>query len=358
MHGTKRKAEKPIQTNLATKKIKSSPPPKEESSSESSGTSEEPTATEKVADLESSGEEESNDSDGDEGDQQVKPTVTEKVADVESSGKEESNDSDGDEGDQQMKPTVTEKVADLESSGEEESNDSDEGDQVKPTVTEKVADVGSSGKEESNDPGGDEGDQVKPTKIDLLKTIGMPEIPTKDQGPTKDASEVEEANSIYYQNVHFNIEETALMKAFGGQDIITNIKRLKKRNGTFNGRGIVTYKTPEQATKALEMDGKLVLGRAIHLSAWEKDPKKKKDKPIQKTRIYVGNLPKTTTESQIRKLFVDCGVIRDIKWGIPKGNGNFPGFGYINFTSNENAQKAALKDGVRWGGNILRVEIK
>jgi len=56
--------------------------------------------------------------------------------------------------------------------------------------------------------------------------------------------------------------------------------------------------------------------------------------------IYIGNLPKTTTEETVRKLFEEYGEVTEIKLLKDQYTDELRGFGFVTMTSKADAQKA------------------
>jgi len=56
--------------------------------------------------------------------------------------------------------------------------------------------------------------------------------------------------------------------------------------------------------------------------------------------IYVGNLPKTTDEETVRKLFEEYGEVTEIKLLKDQYSGELRGFGFITMPSKADGQKA------------------
>lgn len=56
--------------------------------------------------------------------------------------------------------------------------------------------------------------------------------------------------------------------------------------------------------------------------------------------IYVGNLPKTTTEEAVRELFSAHGEVSEVKLIKDQYSGELRGFGFIEMPSKSEAQKA------------------
>ena len=56
--------------------------------------------------------------------------------------------------------------------------------------------------------------------------------------------------------------------------------------------------------------------------------------------IYIGNLPKTTTEETVRKLFEEYGEVTEIKLLKDQYTDELRGFGFVTMPSKADAQKA------------------
>lgn len=56
--------------------------------------------------------------------------------------------------------------------------------------------------------------------------------------------------------------------------------------------------------------------------------------------IYVGNLPKTTNEETVRKLFEEYGEVTETKLLKDQYTGELRGFGFVTMPVNADAQKA------------------
>jgi len=72
-------------------------------------------------------------------------------------------------------------------------------------------------------------------------------------------------------------------------------------------------------------------------------------------RIYVGNLPFSATESEIRTLFEEYGTVREVNMITDRETGRFRGFGFIEMDDEEADTGISKMDGVEFGGRVLRV---
>jgi len=57
-------------------------------------------------------------------------------------------------------------------------------------------------------------------------------------------------------------------------------------------------------------------------------------------KLYVGNLPFGASEEDLRKLFSEAGTVQSIKIVTDSYSGRSRGFGFVEMTSQEMAQKA------------------
>ncbi|KAA3661432.1 MAG: RNA-binding protein [Chloroflexi bacterium] len=72
-------------------------------------------------------------------------------------------------------------------------------------------------------------------------------------------------------------------------------------------------------------------------------------------KIYVGNLPFSATEEQVRELFVEHGEVESIAMITDRDTGRFRGFGFVEMEdSKANAAISALNDAM-FDGRALRV---
>ena len=58
------------------------------------------------------------------------------------------------------------------------------------------------------------------------------------------------------------------------------------------------------------------------------------------TRIYVGNLNKSTTQEEINTLFAQAGTVTSVDLVKDKGTGKSKGFAFVNMPEQAEAEKA------------------
>lgn len=73
-------------------------------------------------------------------------------------------------------------------------------------------------------------------------------------------------------------------------------------------------------------------------------------------KLYVGGLPYATTDDELREAFSQAGAVESATIIMDKMSGRSKGFGFVEMSSDEDAQKAIeLWNGKDFGGRTLTV---
>ncbi|KAL4895483.1 hypothetical protein BDV59DRAFT_200126 [Aspergillus ambiguus] len=120
----------------------------------------------------------------------------------------------------------------------------------------------------------------------------------------------------------------------------------------------VQFKTGESAQKATKLDG-TVVGNNLHLVAKISDPSRKQDRhgPMYEGReIHVSNVDWKANEDDLKELFSNYGSVELVR--IPrKVDGGSKGFGYVVFSTKEEAQAALALHEHEFRSRPLHVKI-
>ncbi|MCU0760113.1 MAG: RNA-binding protein [Steroidobacteraceae bacterium] len=73
------------------------------------------------------------------------------------------------------------------------------------------------------------------------------------------------------------------------------------------------------------------------------------------TKIYVGNLPFTATEDEVRSLFASHGTVESVALPTDRDTGRPRGFGFVQMSSSDAAKAIGAVNGQSLGGRALRV---
>jgi RNA recognition motif-containing protein len=72
-------------------------------------------------------------------------------------------------------------------------------------------------------------------------------------------------------------------------------------------------------------------------------------------RIYVGNLPYTATDEEVRRLFEQHGGVHSVSLINDRETGRPRGFGFVEMDDAEAESAISALDGTDYGGRSLRV---
>jgi RNA recognition motif-containing protein len=73
-------------------------------------------------------------------------------------------------------------------------------------------------------------------------------------------------------------------------------------------------------------------------------------------KLYVGNLPYTATDESLSETFSQCGTVESAKIIMDRDSGRSKGFGFVEMSSDDEAQNAISKlNGQQLGGRAMNV---
>lgn len=73
-------------------------------------------------------------------------------------------------------------------------------------------------------------------------------------------------------------------------------------------------------------------------------------------KLYVGNLPYSATDESLAETFAQCGTVDSAKIIMDRDSGRSKGFGFVEMSTDEEAQNAISKlNGQQLGGRAMNV---
>jgi len=141
---------------------------------------------------------------------------------------------------------------------------------------------------------------------------------------------------------------------------ILNVEMIAKQDGRWAGVAILEFASQDGANKALEMHDQDFWGRKMSLS-YPKEfgggakgtfKNEVKEKPEGCNTVFIGNLNYQITEEEVKEFFSQCGDVKDVRW--PQGE--FKGYGWVEFTDTEAPDKAIELAGQDLMGRPVRVD--
>jgi polyadenylate-binding protein len=162
--------------------------------------------------------------------------------------------------------------------------------------------------------------------------------------------------NIFVKNLPESLDDEKFKEIFGKYGKIQSAVIMKDEQKKSKGFGFINYETPEEAQSAVEnlnnteIEGKTIyVGRAqkkyereMELKQQFEQLKKEKMAKYQGVNLYIKNLEDDITDDTLRSLFSPFGNITSAKI-MTDSKGNSKGFGFVCFTSPEEATKAATE---------------
>jgi polyadenylate-binding protein len=169
--------------------------------------------------------------------------------------------------------------------------------------------------------------------------------------------------NVYVKNFGDELNDETLREMFEKYGKITSHKVMSKE-GKSRGFGFVAFENPDSAEKAVEelngkemADGKnLYVGRAqkknerqVELKRRFEELKMERSNRYQGVNLYVKNLDDSIDDERLRKEFAPFGTITSAK--VMMEDGRSKGFGFVCFSSPEEATKAVTEMNCRIVGS-------
>merc|ERR1719203_1235795 len=163
--------------------------------------------------------------------------------------------------------------------------------------------------------------------------------------------------NVYIRNFGEDLSEEKLTEIFSKFGKITSFKVMSDEGGRNKGFGFVSFEDSESAEKAVddlngtEMNGKtLYVGRAQKKAERQQELKKKFEQlklerlnRYQGVNLYVKNLDDSIDDERLRKEFSPYGTITSARVSVMSEDGRSKGFGFVCFSSPEEATKAVTE---------------
>ena len=163
--------------------------------------------------------------------------------------------------------------------------------------------------------------------------------------------------NVFVKNFREDVTDEQFQAAFAVCGKITSAV-VARENGKSKRHGYVNFETPESAVKCIEQfndsETLAVAGEKIavvqHLKKTEYSRQRQNtakggaDKaPFQGTNLYVKYLDDDVNDEKLRELFAGCGQITSAVVAMDSEKGVSKGFGYVNFSTPEEATKAVTE---------------
>jgi len=148
------------------------------------------------------------------------------------------------------------------------------------------------------------------------------------------------AGNIFVKNLAKDIDHKALFDTFSLFGSILSCKvAVDRATGESRGYGFVQFETVEAADEAIKkVNGMSIEGQVVYVGAFKK--REARGSTNSWTNVFVKNLPTTMPEEELRTMFAEFGEITSMKLQPGDEEGTSKGFGFINYSTHEEAKAA------------------
>ncbi|TVU08003.1 hypothetical protein EJB05_41385 [Eragrostis curvula] len=145
--------------------------------------------------------------------------------------------------------------------------------------------------------------------------------------------------NVFVKNLEPNIDSKSLHEMFSPFGTILSCKVVTDSFGQSKGYGFVQFEVEESAQDAINgLNGMLANGSKIFVGLF----KRRSDREVKFTNVYIKNLPPEFSDDDLRQQFAPFGEITSAAV-MRDAEGASRGFGFVNFEKPESAAEAVQK---------------
>ncbi|KAG9129441.1 hypothetical protein Leryth_026946 [Lithospermum erythrorhizon] len=166
------------------------------------------------------------------------------------------------------------------------------------------------------------------------------------------------AGKLFVGGIAWETREEAFTKYFSKYgEISDSVIMMDKFSGRPRGFGFVTFADPEVANRVLQEDH-VIDGRTVEVKRTVPRGENMQNRGIIRTKkIFVGGIPLSLTEDDLRDYFSSYGNIVEHQIMIDRNTGRPRGFGFVTFETEDSVERI-FSDGRMHELDGKRVEIK
>ncbi|KAK6792349.1 hypothetical protein RDI58_011430 [Solanum bulbocastanum] len=146
--------------------------------------------------------------------------------------------------------------------------------------------------------------------------------------------------NVFIKNLDSSIDNKALQDTFGAFGTVLSCKVAVDSSGQSKGYGFVQFDQDEAAQKAINrLNGMLINEKQVYVGFFIRGQERRGNVCDKFTNVYVKNLPESTSDEDLKKLFEKYGTITSALV-MTDSSGKSRGFGFVNFETWDAAASA------------------
>ena len=175
--------------------------------------------------------------------------------------------------------------------------------------------------------------------------------------------------TVYVEGIPYRANESDLVTHFSSCGNVREVRLPRYQDsGKPRGYAHVVFDNEAALSKALQLDGKYLFGRylsirraevprAVEMALKEKTQNATK-KAVKGCRtVYIKQLPYEVDEATIREALACCGTITSVRLPLWNHTQKLKGFGYVEFSNEDEALTAARRSGMKIGDRMVLISL-
>ncbi|KAG6623468.1 31 kda chloroplastic [Phytophthora cinnamomi] len=175
--------------------------------------------------------------------------------------------------------------------------------------------------------------------------------------------------TVYVEGIPYRANEGDLVTHFSSCGTVREVRMPRYQDsGKPRGYAHVVFDDEAALNKALKLDGQYLFNRylsirraeaprAVEMALKEKSQNTNK-KAVKGCRtVFIKQLPYEVEEDTIREALASCGTITSIRLPIWNHTKKLKGFGYVEFSSEDEALAAARRSGMKIGDRMVLISL-
>lgn len=263
-----------------------------------------------------------------------------------SSSDDDSSDSDDDDSESETENALFRPAPVKQSESEDESSSDEEEEEEEKEVVEEVAPVkkAKKGKKEA----AADGDKT-------AETYFQEEMDKKTEA------------TVYVEGIPYQADEGDVVSHFSVCGIVKEVRMPRYQDsGRPRGYAHVVFESEKAIPKALELDGKYLFKRYLSVRRAQtprtlelalKETKSVKKAVVGCKTVFVKQLPYDIEEQTLKDALASCGTITSVRLPIWNHTKKLKGFGYVEFSKEDEAVAAVKRSGMKVGGRMVIINL-